>query len=176
MSILAVSGSLQARSSNLSLLQALARELAPLDVTFSRAVHDLPAFNSDLDTENPPAAVAAWRSELATAEGVLFATPEYAFGIAGALKNSLDWIVGSGELVNKPVALLGASTLETGAGLALEALERTIRVMSADVTGVLSVPFVRAKVGPDGAVMDAATSEQLAQLARGLAARLAAPS
>jgi chromate reductase, NAD(P)H dehydrogenase (quinone) len=172
MSILAVCGSLQARSSNLALLQALARALAPRDVVFSNALHELPPFNSDLDTEDPPPAVARWRAELASADAVLFATPEYAFGIAGAIKNSLDWVVGSGELVHKPVALLGASTLETGAGLALEALERTIRVMTADVTGVLSVPFVRAKVAPDGTVTDDATLASLAELARGVVSRL----
>jgi chromate reductase, NAD(P)H dehydrogenase (quinone) len=174
MNVLAVSGSLQARSSNLFLLQALVAELGQtIDATFTHALHDLPAFNIDLDTDAPPPSVAAWRQELTTADAVLFATPEYAFGIAGALKNSLDWVVGSGELVNKPVVLLGASTLETGARLALEALERTIRVMSADVTGVLSVPFVRSKIDAEGAVTDAATREALAGLGRRLLERMA---
>jgi NAD(P)H-dependent FMN reductase len=164
-----VSGSLQARSSNGALLRALAESLGPdMDVVYTRALHELPPFNIDVDIEPPPPAVAGWRRELAASDGVLFATPEYAFGIAGSLKNALDWVVGSGELVNKPVVLLGASTLETGAAFAMEALERTIRVMSADVVGVLGVPFIRAKLGPNGSVTDPELAASLAELAKRL--------
>jgi NAD(P)H-dependent FMN reductase len=101
--VLAVVGSLQARSSNASIIRALAPMLGPgVDVVVTRALHELPPFNSDFESENVPVAVTAWRAELAEARAVVFATPEYAFGIAGALKNSLDWVVGSGELVGKP--------------------------------------------------------------------------
>ncbi len=171
MRVLAVSGSLQARSSNGALLHALGDSLGSgAEVAFTRALHELPPFNIDADVEPPPAAVAGWRSELAGADAVLFATPEYAFGIAGSLKNALDWVVGSGELVNKPVLLLGASTLETGAGFAVDALERTIRVMSAQVVGVLGVPFIRAKLGPDGVVTDPELAASLGELAHRLRA------
>lgn len=162
--ILAVNGSLQSRSSNGALLRAFVAKLGA-DAVFTRALHELPPFNTDTDTDNPSASVVSWRSELARAHGVVFATPEYAFGIPGALKNALDWVVGSGEFVNKPVALLAASTLETGAGLALEALDRTIRVMSADVVGTLSIPFVRAKLDENGNVVDAETDAALTELA-----------
>ncbi|MCW3821386.1 NAD(P)H-dependent oxidoreductase [Leptospira interrogans] len=33
----------------------------------------------------------------------MICTPEYAHNMPGVLKNSLDWVVGSGEYVNKPV-------------------------------------------------------------------------
>jgi len=46
------------------------------------------------------------------------------------MKNALDWVVGSGELVNKPVALLNASLRSTHAHASL--LE-TLTVMSARV-------------------------------------------
>jgi NAD(P)H-dependent FMN reductase len=166
MNVLAVSGSLQARSSNGALLRALVAALGDdVDAHTTRALHELPPFNPDLDTDEPPAAVARWRSELAAADAVLIATPEYAFGIAGSLKNALDWVVGSGEFVHKPVALLGASTLETGAGLALEALERTIRVMTADVAGTLSVAFVRSKIDVAGNIIDPSTASSVDALA-----------
>jgi NADPH-dependent FMN reductase len=35
---------------------------------------------------------------VAHADAVLVSTPEYAGGMPGALKNALDWLVGSGEL------------------------------------------------------------------------------
>ena len=41
-----------------------------------------------------------------SADGVVFATPEYAFGLPGSLKNALDWLVGSGELYEKPVVVI----------------------------------------------------------------------
>ncbi|HEY4219345.1 MAG TPA: NADPH-dependent FMN reductase [Gemmatimonadaceae bacterium] len=165
--ILAVSGSLQAHSSNAALLRALATALGPdTETTFTRALHELPPFNLDLDGDTPPLAVADWRRELIAADGVLVATPEYAFGLAGSLKNALDWVVSSGEFVNKPVALLSASTLETAAGFAMDALERTIRVMSADVVGAIRVPFVRSKLTPDGDIVDADLRQELDALAR----------
>jgi chromate reductase, NAD(P)H dehydrogenase (quinone) len=171
MRILAVSGSLQSRSANAALLRALVAQIgADAHATFTRALHELPPFNPDLDTEEtpPPASVRAWRAELVNADAVVIATPEYAFGIAGSLKNALDWVVGSGELVHKPVALIGASTLESGASFALEALERTIRVMSANVVGTLGVPFVRAQLDETGTVADPVLRARLARLAESL--------
>jgi NAD(P)H-dependent FMN reductase len=173
--VLAVVGSLQARSSNASIVGALAPMLGSgVDVIVTRALHELPPFNADFESENVPDAVIAWRSELAAAAAVVFATPEYAFGIAGALKNALDWVVGSGELVGKPVFLIGASTMPTGASYALEALDRTLRVMSAEVVGSLSVAHVRAKLDAEGRVIDAGTSEALEALASSIVDRLIA--
>lgn len=171
--LLAVIGSLQARSSNAALVRAFTDMLGPgVDVVETRALHVLPPFNSDLESENVPAAVVEWRAELASARAVVFATPEYAFGIAGALKNSLDWVVGSGELVGKPVVLMGASTLGSGASLALEALERTIRVMSADVIGTLGIAHVRSKLDESGRLTDADTRAVLEALAAKLVDRM----
>jgi NAD(P)H-dependent FMN reductase len=171
--VLAVVGSLQARSSNKALVEAFGGLLrGAIQFTPTAALHVLPPFNSDFESKNVPSVVTAWRAELAASDAVVFATPEYAFGIAGALKNSLDWVVGSGELVAKPVILMGASTMPTGASLALEALERTLRVMSAEVIGVLSVPHVRAKIDGEGRVTDDVTAASLTDLAEKLVARL----
>jgi NAD(P)H-dependent FMN reductase len=171
--VLAVVGSLQARSSNGSIVQALGEMLgAGVDVRVTRALHLLPPFNSDFESEHVPDAVIAWRDELASARAVVFATPEYAFGIAGALKNALDWVVGSGELVGKPVVVIGASTMGSGASYAIEALERTLRVMSADVLGTLSVAHVRAKLDSQGQVIDTDTSAALEGFASKIVDRL----
>lgn len=69
----------------------------------------LPAFNPDDEVEAPVEAVASWRDELRRADGVLLSSPEYAHGVPGTLKNALDWVVGSGELVEKPIGLLNPS-------------------------------------------------------------------
>src|SRR5258705_4385652 len=131
MQILAISGSLRAASTNTNLLKAAAA-LAPEDVTLSLydGLGDLPPFNPDVDKDPPHAAVADFRSQLRQSDGVIFSTPEYAHGVPGVLKNALDWVVASGELYNKPVALFSASPR---AGYAQASLVETRTVMSARV-------------------------------------------
>ncbi len=110
MKILAISGSLRAESSNTFLLHAAAM-LAPagVEITLYRGVGDIPLFNPDLDGEIVAAAVAEFRAEIQAADAVLISSPEYAHGVSGVLKNALDWLVGSGELVDKPIGLVNAS-------------------------------------------------------------------
>lgn len=108
--ILAISGSLRAASSNGALLDAAAR-LAPEGARVERfaGVGDLPHFNPDLDGEAPPPAVAAWRGALRSCDAILLSSPEYVHGVPGSLKNALDWIVSSGEISGKPLALINTS-------------------------------------------------------------------
>lgn len=110
MRILAVSGSLRAVSSNTALLKAAA-ERAPKDVCIMLfdQIEPIPAFNPDREMLEPPLAVTAFRDAIRESDAVLISTPEYAHGVPGALKNALDWIVGSGELYEKPIAFLHAS-------------------------------------------------------------------
>ena len=121
MRILAVSGSLRASSSNTALLQA-AVALAPrgIDLSFYAGLGDIPHFNPDLDDERVSRAVTDWRAQLQSSDGVVFSTPEYAH----------DWVVGSGELAEKPVTLFNASPRGT---YAQDALTETLTVMSAKV-------------------------------------------
>ena len=88
--LLAMSGSLRAGSSNTALLEAAAL-LAPAGVAVRpyRGLAELPAFNPDLDVEPLPAAVAALRAEIAAADGLLISCPEYARGIPGAFKHRI---------------------------------------------------------------------------------------
>ena len=85
----------------------------------------LPHFNPDLEGLEPPS-VMDFRSQLRKADGVLIASPEYAHGITGVLKNALDWVVGSGEFIHKPVALLNASPRAIHAQQALKEVLRTM--------------------------------------------------
>jgi chromate reductase, NAD(P)H dehydrogenase (quinone) len=129
--VLAISGSLRVRSSNTELLRACA-ELAPprVRVELYTGLAELPHFNADLDTREPPAAVAAWRARIAAADALLVSSPEYARGVPGTLKNALDWLVGGSEIVDKPVALLNGSPRATHAQASLAL---TLRTMSAHV-------------------------------------------
>jgi NAD(P)H-dependent FMN reductase len=134
MNILGISGSLQQRSSNRALLEAasdLAGDGVVVDVY--RGVESLPHFNPDLDLDGGPPSVVEFRSLVRTTDGVLIATPEYAFGVPGALKDALDWLVGSGDLYEKPVAVLSAAPSAERGGNARADLERTLRGQGARV-------------------------------------------
>lgn len=134
---LAISGSLRAASSNTILLRAAAA-LAPdtVKIALYDGLGDLPHFNPDLDVETAPPSVADFRARLQASDGVLICSPEYAHGVPGTLKNALDWIVGSGEFIGKPVALLNARPSST---YAQASLKETLTVMMAEVNAEASV-------------------------------------
>src|SRR5258708_25139367 len=102
--VLAVTGSLQAKSSNKSLVE-LAGRVAPPGVEWVTApsLGALPHYNTDIDGEDPPESVRQWRAALDSADAVFFASPEYGHGMPGSLKNALDWVVGTGSFFRKPV-------------------------------------------------------------------------
>ena len=76
MNILAISGSLRARSSNTSLLR-LAASVAPDDVHVELydGLAALPHFNPDDDLDVPPPPVLDLRRRVGVADGLLFCTP-----------------------------------------------------------------------------------------------------
>ena len=149
--ILAISGSLRSRSTNTAVLEAAA-ELAPeaTEVRVWQGLGELPLFNPDLDVSPPPPSVAAFRTALRAADGVMICSPEYAHGVSGVMKNALDWLVGSGELMEMPIALINASPYAT---IAHAALAETLRTMSAVVVAEASVTLPIFSGKPDAAAM-----------------------
>ncbi|AML57874.1 NADPH-dependent FMN reductase [Serratia rubidaea] len=124
--VLGISGSLRAASLNTRFLQAMER-LRPENVSFTRYTHldAIPLFNADRE-DHPCPALTHWRSALARADLVLLVSPEYAHGVTGVMKNALDWIVGSGELLDKPLAF---PNLSPRARLAHSQLAETLQIM-----------------------------------------------
>ena len=107
--ILALSGSLRAASINSALLRAAARLAPPeVSITVFLRLGDLPLFNPDYET-NPPSIVTNFRSEVAEADVLIIASPEYAHGVTGTIKNALDWLVSLESFANKPVAVINTS-------------------------------------------------------------------
>lgn len=85
-------GSLRKASFNRALLAAAA-ELLPTGVTLEVAeIGDFPLYNEDLERAAYPPAVTRVRAQIAAADAVLIATPEYNYGVPGVLKNAIDWI------------------------------------------------------------------------------------
>ena len=165
--LLLVSGSLQHASSNRALLTVAGRCAEDLaTVAWYQRIGDIPHFNSDLADDLEP--VVDWRRAVRAADGVLIATPEYAHSLPGSLKNALDWLVGSGELYEKPVGLMSAGL--SGGERALDALAQTLHAQGANVVGRLEVPGVRPKLDARGEIADLETIAQTCVLVEELAA------
>jgi NAD(P)H-dependent FMN reductase len=152
--ILAVSGSLRATSANTQILKDIQR-WAPAEVDFIiyEDLATLPPFDDSIEEGE---GITKWRRELAAADGVFICSPEYAFGVPGALKNAIDWTVRSGELVNKPLALITAAS---SGDKAHAAWLHIFSALSASIPegGALLIPFIRTKLNEKGEIADAAT-------------------
>jgi NAD(P)H-dependent FMN reductase len=149
--LLALSGSLRARSVNTAVLQALA-SLAPpgVEVTLYRGLGELPHFNPDLDCEPLPAVVAAFRQAVAESAAIIFCTPEYAHGVPGSLKNALDWLVSFEGFIAKPVVLVWA---RPGGDHAQASLREILAVMNARVLEEAGLTLPLTSNAPDAAAL-----------------------
>jgi NAD(P)H-dependent FMN reductase len=171
MKILAVSGSLRAKSSNSAILQALLKLAADgIDIEIYHGLGNLPHFNPDIDSQEILVPVLDWRSQIQNADGVIFCTPEYAHGVPGVLKNALDWIVSSGEFMHKPTAVISASPTPDGGAKANASLVQTLRVMMAEITEdtILCIPAVSAKLNHGNKLTDPLTEMALKSVVNAL--------
>ena len=109
--VLGFSGSLRKASFNSGLLRT-AMEQLPVDMTLE--VFDLapiPFYNEELNVDGGPEPVKAFKSKIAAADALLFATPEYNYSMPGVLKNAIDWAsrpLKESPLNEKPLAIMGA--------------------------------------------------------------------
>jgi NAD(P)H-dependent FMN reductase len=136
MKILAICGSLQSGSGNLALLNmAAASTPQGVEVVLWDGLRELPLFNPDLEARGVPASVMRWRHALAESDAVLIASPEYGFSLPGALKNAIDWVIGSGELEGKVVAITAAVPAAERGRRGLQALRDTLSAVRATIVG-----------------------------------------
>ncbi|MBS1793043.1 MAG: NAD(P)H-dependent oxidoreductase [Acidobacteria bacterium] len=156
--VLALAGSLRARSTNLAIIEAIAETFAGrMKVTVYDGLARLPHFNPDLEqAAEPPAEVAALRRAIRAADGVLVCTPEYVFSIPAALKNALEWTVGTSDFAGRPTALITASALGEKTHESLFLVLKTIEARISEDTALL-ISGARAKM-PEGRFTDAATA------------------
>jgi chromate reductase, NAD(P)H dehydrogenase (quinone) len=144
--LLLVTGSTRAGSTNTAALRtAHATAADHLTTVLYERLADLPAFNPDDDYDPLPPVVSELREEVATADGVLFCTPEYAGALPGSFKNLLDWTVGGAEMY------VGAVILEPA-----------------------SVFVPRDAVGPGGLIIPAAIRSEIEAALRAFAAQVRA--
>jgi chromate reductase len=136
MRILGICGSLQAKSGNLALLKTAATLVPPgVDLVLFDGLRELPHFNPDVEASGVPESVTQWRQALAASDAVLIASPEYGFSLPGVLKNGIDWVIGSGELDRKVVAITAAVAGPERGRRGLQALRDTLSAVRATIVG-----------------------------------------
>ncbi|RAW00935.1 NADPH-dependent FMN reductase [Pseudochryseolinea flava] len=156
--IVAIPGSLRSTSSSYKLLEIFST-LLPGDVDFQiyNRVGYLPHFD---DNDNDYKEVDDFRVLLRGADAIVICTPEYAFGVPGSLKNALDWTVSSGEFVQKPVALITASSQGEHCHAAMKLILTAINARLSD-DAMLLVPFIRSKFDRDGQLKELSLKDDL---------------
>lgn len=112
--VLGICGSLRAASFNRKLL------LHALDIFGGEAtVADIrmPLYDGDLeDASGAPEAAKLLGEQIASADAVIIATPEYNKSIPGGLKNALDWVsrLDGRPWQDKPVSIISAAAGRAG--------------------------------------------------------------
>jgi len=171
--ILAISGSLRARSTNSALLDTMAHLRLP-DVVVARyeGLATLPHFDPDADREPLDPAVFDLRQQLHVARALLVSTPEYAGALPGSFKNALDWMIGDdqpGSISGKPVAWINTSIRE--ARHAHESLRLVLSYANSHIVheACAHIPVMESDITPDGLVANpdivSATTETITRLA-----------
>ncbi|MGI4777240.1 MAG: NADPH-dependent FMN reductase [Janthinobacterium lividum] len=135
--IAVVVGSLRKDSLNRKLALALAH-LAPQDFTFEHIeIGDLPLYDQD-DDGNQPASVKRIKTEIASAQGLLFVTPEYNRSVPGVLKNAIDHAsrpYGQSVWSGKPAGVIGVSPGAIGTALAQQHLRNILAYLDVPTLG-----------------------------------------
>lgn len=154
--LLAISGSIRRASHCTAVLRSLPPLLPPGATLELFPLGDIPLYNADLDGDQPPAAVARLKEAIKTADGLVFCSPEYNYGIPGVLKNAIDWASRPGfasPLKGKPALIMTASPGTAGGVRAQSQIRDAL-------TATLARPLVRQHI----AIASVATRVQDGQL------------
>ena len=132
--LLGISGSLRKASTN-TLLMRNAAAIFNAD-TFIEGDINLPLYNGDLEAaEGVPASVQTLADQIAAADAVIIATPEYNKALSGSLKNALDWVsrTKGAPWSGKPVAIMSAAAGRAGGERSQYSLRHAMTAFRPDI-------------------------------------------
>lgn len=139
MNILTLSGSSRSNSSNVQLLESLSWLMPKKSFLYYRSLHLLPLFQAEQDAAPWSAEVIAFRKAVAVADAVIISTPEYIHNMPAQLKNALEWLTSSGELVGKAVLPITYTPHEPRGERAMQSLLWCLEALDARVVTSLSL-------------------------------------
>lgn len=156
--ILAITGSTRKNSSNYKILKYISEHLkTEFEIEIFEDLAEIPHFNPDLDTENPPKQVEVFRNKIISADGVIICTPEYVFSLPGSLKNALEWCVSTTIFSNKKTGLITASASGEMAHEQLILIVKTLEAKFEENTQLL-IQGVRGKINEEGKIINDETN------------------
>jgi chromate reductase, NAD(P)H dehydrogenase (quinone) len=165
--LLGLCGALRAASTNRLLLAEARRLYAPDQ--WEEGDLRLPLYDGDLEkAEGIPAGVERLATQIAAADGIVIATPEYNKSVPGVLKNALDWVsrVKGSPWRDKPVAILSAADGRAGGDRAQFALRLCLTPFRPRLISGPEVMIAHSSqaFGPSGQLIDPKSEQALAEL------------
>lgn len=169
--VLGISGSLRKASYNSSALRACA-ELLPAGMSLQiTSIGDLPLYNQDVFDAGLPEPVKRFRAEIAAADGLLIASPEYNFSVSAPLKNAIDWAsrAPNQPFLEKPVAIFSATGGPLGGARVQYDLRRILGQLVAHVQPKpeVFIGAAQSKFDAQGKLTDETTRKFLIELLAG---------
>jgi chromate reductase len=167
LTLLGIPGALRAASTNRLLLAEARRAFG--EANHTEANLRLPLYDGDLeDAQGIPPEVQTLADQIAAADAVVIATPEYNKSFPGVLKNALDWVsrTKGSPFREKPVAIISAADGRAGGDRSQFALRLALTPFRPRLlTGpeVLVADSSHAFT-PEGSLIDARYQKALAEL------------
>lgn len=172
--VLGICGSLRKNSHNSAAMRA-AGALMPKGMTLELAdISDFPLYHDDIRMQGYPPPLQRFRAQIAAADAILFATPEFNWSIPGVLKNAIDWASRPPDqpFSGKPYAVIGAATGILGTARAQAHLRQICT--SVDMIPVVKpeifITFAATKFDAEMQLTDQPTRDAIAQLMANLRA------
>ena len=179
--IIAISGSLRAKSFNTMLLHAAVAATPSGTTTETASIKDIPLYDGDVEaTSGLPAAVSALKERIVAADGLLLVSPEYNNGIPGVFKNAIDWLSRPANDIgrvfgDRPVGVIGATPGRGGTAMAQAGWLPVLRTLGTQLYtgGRLQVAGAGKVFDPNGALVDDTVRKLLGEYMTGFAAFVA---
>ncbi|MEM9823944.1 MAG: NADPH-dependent FMN reductase [Bacteroidota bacterium] len=139
MKILTISGSARQNSQNVQFLAAFPSLFPQFDFTHDSSLKELPLFTASIDRHPWPQKVLDWRFRMANCDALMIVSPEYLHNLPALIKNALEWLASSGEMMHKPVLPITFTPHPPRGEKAMQSLLWSLQALEARIVGQLDL-------------------------------------